>query len=55
MMKELRPLDGSADERGIFPCGRTETVFEVKEVRMPRELNCDSCIFELLWFTEKGK
>lgn len=30
-------------------------MFEAKEVRMPRDLNCDSCIFELVWQTEKGK
>lgn len=54
-MKLLRPLDGSADEQGYFPCGRQVSVFEAKEVRMPRDLNCDSCIFELVWQTDKGK
>lgn len=54
-MKTLRPLDGSANELGAFPCGRQESNFEAKEVRMPREFDCDSCILEVQWQTEKGK
>ena len=53
--KTLIPLDNSADENGYFPCGRAETQFEAKEVRLPREWACQSCIIELLWKTEKGK
>lgn len=51
----LRPLDGSADENGYFLCGRQETSFEGKEVRLPRDISCDSCILEIIWKTEKGK
>ena len=51
----LHPLDGSGDEKGSFACGRQETNFEAKEVRLPRTLTCDSCIVEVLWRTEKGK
>lgn len=54
-MQPLRPLDGSADEKHVFPCGRQESVFEAKEVRIPRDLSCDSCIIEVQWHTEKGK
>lgn len=53
-MKALRPLDGSADDRDSFPCGRIDTAFEAKEVRMPRDLSCDTCILEIQWKTEKG-
>lgn len=51
----LSPLDESGDELGWFPCGRQETNFEAKEVRLPRDLSCDACIVEVLWKTEKGK
>jgi len=43
-LKTLTPLDGSADEHGSFPCGRIDTGFEAKEVRLPSGVSCDSCI-----------
>lgn len=54
-MIHLRPLDGSGNDKGWFPCGRIETNFEGKEVRIPRDIECDACILELVWQTEKGK
>ena len=55
-MKSLRVLDGTGNvDTNVFPCGRTETNFEAKEVRMPRDFDCDACILEVSWQTEKGK
>jgi hypothetical protein len=40
----LFPLDGSANNtEGKFPCGRTTTSMEGKEVRFPKNLTCDEC------------
>ena len=50
----LFPLDGSANDDGVFPCGRDETPFEGKQVKFPKNLDCDSCIFVFEWITEKG-
>jgi len=55
-MKSLRPLDDSGNtDTNVFPCGRTETNFEAKEIRLPRDFDCDACILEVQWVTEKGK
>lgn len=40
-MTVLFPLDGSADDTGSFPCGREEMAFEGKQVRFPKNLDCD--------------
>ena len=50
----LYPLDGSADDNGAFPCGRDETPFEGKQVRFPKNMDCDACIFIIEWKTKKG-
>jgi hypothetical protein len=40
----LFPLDGSANNtEGKFPCGRTTTSMEGKEIRFPKNLTCDEC------------
>ena len=52
--KLLTPMDGSADKKGRFPCGRTVTFNEGKEVRLPN-VTCDSCIIRWEWTTEAGK
>ena len=49
------PLDGSGDEKGSFACGRNDISFEAKEVRLPQDANCDNCILQLEWKTERGK
>lgn len=49
------PIDKSADETGYFPCGRTQTGFEAKEIRFPEDLTCDQCILQVEWATERGK
>jgi len=49
-----KPTDGSAAEDGSFPCGREVTSFEAKEIKIPRDLSCDSCIIQLAWLTEEG-
>ena len=45
-MKVALPTDGSANDSldGSFPCGREVTNYEVKEIKIPRDLICDSCI-----------
>ena len=40
----LYPLDGSADDNGKFPCGRDETPFEGKQVRFPKDFDCENCL-----------
>ena len=50
----MYPLDGTADERGSFPCGRSNADFEGKEVRIPQGLSCDRCIVQVEWNTEVG-
>ena len=53
-MRVAKPTDGSANEDGSFPCGRSETAFEGKEVKLPHDLECDDCIVQIEWATEKG-
>ena len=53
-MVTLKPTDGSAAEDGSFPCGREVTTYEAKEIKIPRNLECDSCILQLTWMTEEG-
>lgn len=50
----VRPTDGSAYDDGSFPCGRQETQYEGKEVKLPLNLECDDCIVSLEWATERG-
>ena len=40
----LHPLDKSANKKGSFPCGREETSLEGKEVKVPSNFTCDTCI-----------
>lgn len=53
-MQVVRPTDNSAGDDGSFPCGREATNFEAKEVKIPRELVCDTCIIQLVWMTDEG-
>ena len=49
----LFPLDGSADKTsGKFPCGRTTTSMEGKEIKFPKNMTCDSCTLQILWETK---
>lgn len=48
------PTDGSASDDGTFPCGRDVTPYEAKEFKIPKTLECDSCILQLIWHTEAG-
>ena len=43
-MRIAKPTDGSAADDGSFPCGREITSFEAKEIKIPRDLVCDTCI-----------
>ena len=49
----LMPTDGSADENGIFPCGREMIYSETKDVIFP-EYNCYECTLQWIWFTSTG-
>eukprot|EP00352_Strombidinopsis_acuminata_P002344 CAMPEP_0176377562 /NCGR_PEP_ID=MMETSP0126-20121128/28979_1 /TAXON_ID=141414 ORGANISM="Strombidinopsis acuminatum, Strain SPMC142" /NCGR_SAMPLE_ID=MMETSP0126 /ASSEMBLY_ACC=CAM_ASM_000229 /LENGTH=114 /DNA_ID=CAMNT_0017739457 /DNA_START=164 /DNA_END=508 /DNA_ORIENTATION=- len=42
----LRPLDGSADEEGKFPCGRKEIDLTGVEVKFPNT-TCENCIISI--------
>jgi len=53
-MTVLRPTDGTANKKGAFPCGRSQTEWESKEFRVPEDLNCDTCVVSLEFFTERG-
>lgn len=53
-LRLVKPVDGSANEDGWFPCGRTEVLSEGKEVKLPHDLECDDCIVQLEWETEMG-
>ena len=49
----LFPLDGSGNKTdGKFPCGRSTTSMEGKEVRFPKNLTCDECTLQLIWETK---
>ena len=50
----VRPTDGSAGDDGSFPCGREITSYEAKEVKIPRDLQCDQCVLQLVWQTDDG-
>ena len=52
----LYPTDGSGRANGgKFECGRATLAIEGKEVRLPRNLTCDSCILQMEWETSMGK
>ena len=53
-MVVVKPTDGSAGDDGSFPCGREVTSYEAKEIKIPRDLECDSCLLQLTWMTEEG-
>jgi len=50
-----KPTDGSAADDGSFPCGRAVTDYEAKEIKIPHDLVCDSCIVQLQWLTDDGE
>ena len=39
----IRPLDGSDNFDGAFPCGR-KVGFHGKEIKLPHDLICESCV-----------
>ena len=43
----MRPLDDSSDFDGKFPCGR-KAGFEGKEIKLPLDLTCESCVIQLI-------
>ena len=43
----LLPTDGTADSKGVFPCGREKIYSETKNVIFP-EYTCDECTLQ--WF-----
>lgn len=47
----LYPLDKSADNTGLFPCGLESGAVEMKTVNMPKNLKCNNCILQLSWRT----
>jgi hypothetical protein len=52
-MEVLYPLDGSANNtEGRFPCGRTTTSMEGKEIKFPKDLTCDDCTIQIVWETK---
>jgi hypothetical protein len=52
-MDVLMPLDGSANTtEGKFPCGRTTSSMEGKEVKLPKNLTCDDCTLQIVWETK---
>lgn len=48
----LTPLDGSADSRGQFPCGRNGNAVEAKEIAFPKNFTCDDCTLQLIFNTK---
>ena len=53
-MVVVKPTDGSASDDGSFPCGREITTYEAKEIKIPHDIVCDTCIIQLVWMTEDG-
>ena len=49
-----RPTDNSAADDGSFACGREITNYEAKEIKIPHDLVCDSCLIQLVWMTDDG-
>jgi len=47
----IQPIDGSAIN-GKFPCGREQTNYEGKTIKLPLNLTCDSCTLQLTWETK---
>jgi len=50
----IRPLDGSDNFDGAFPCGR-KVGFHGKEIRLPLDLVCESCVLQLTQEISKGE
>ena len=44
--KLIRPVDGSDNFDGAFPCGR-KPGFHGKEIKLPLDLICESCVLQL--------
>jgi hypothetical protein len=43
-LQVLKPLDGSGKKtKGTFPCGRSESFEEGKEIKFPGNMSCDHC------------
>lgn len=49
----LFPTDGSANDEGVFPCGREKIYYETKDVVFP-DFNCDECTLQWMWNTSAG-
>ena len=50
----IKPTDGSGADDGSFECGREVTSYEAKEIKIPRDFTCDTCLIQLVWMTEDG-
>ena len=50
----IRPLDGSDNFDGAFPCGRRNG-YHGKEIKLPPELICDSCVLQLTQHLSKDE
>jgi len=48
----IRPLDKSADIHGKFPCGRDQSDYDGKMIKLPLNLTCDECTIQLEWETK---
>jgi hypothetical protein len=49
-LEVVRPFDKS-DVNGKFPCGREQTNYEGKIVKLPANLSCDDCVLQVEWET----
>jgi len=38
--------------RGYFPCGRSKSDLEGKEIKFPRNVTCDACFIQLIFATK---
>lgn len=45
----LKPVDGSPNYDGTFPCSQGDELFEHTEVVIPEDLSCESCTFQFIW------
>ena len=52
--KTIFPVDGSANNKGEFPCGRTQG-FDTKQFKLPENYVCDQCTLQWKWFTKFGE
>jgi len=45
----LYPLDKTASNDGMFPCGSMGNAVETKTIRLPPGFKCSDCILQLTW------